>query len=164
MLVDGETADVSFPERGTSLWIGYPDININGGQRGYITGWEPVYTNLSADAAGASTNWFIALPLVAEYDDGSCLCVTEADQRDYPGWLLRGSGKGGCFRSEFACEPVEEMCTGTYHHGNMTRHDYIARTTGRRTYPWRLFSIAATCARLCEGDAPYALAQITVEI
>ena len=159
VLVDGETADVAFPEHGTSLWIGYPDINIKGGQRGYITGWEPVYTNLSAVVAGSVTNWFMALPLVVEYGDGSCVCVTESDQRDYPGWMLRGSGEGGRFRSEFAREPVEEKCTGTYHHGNMTRHDYIARTNGRRTYPWRLFSIAKSCAKLCEGDAPYALAQ-----
>ena len=119
VLVDGETADVAFPEHGTSLWIGYPDINIKGGQRGYITGWEPVYTNLSAVVAGSVTNWFMALPLVVEYGDGSCVCVTESDQRDYPGWMLRGSGEGGRFRSEFAREPVEEKCTGTYHHGNI---------------------------------------------
>ena len=109
VLVDGEAADVSFPDIGASLWIGYPDINIAGGQRGYVTGWEPVYTNLSAGAAGSVTNWFVALPLVAEYGDGSCVCVTESDQRDYPGWMLRGSGESGRFRSEFAREPVEEM-------------------------------------------------------
>ena len=158
-VVNAESCDVRLPSGQTSLWAGYPTVLEEIEPKGYITAWEPVYTNLSADAAGRRTDAFLALPLVAEYPDGVCVCITESDQRDYPGWLLRGAGESARLRSEFAPEPVEEKCTGTYHHGNMTRHPYIARTKGTRTYPWRLFALAESCAKLCEGDAPYALAE-----
>jgi alpha-glucosidase len=159
VLVDAERAPVSLPSGELSVWAGYPVINVENGRQGWISNWEPVYTNLSAAAAGLKTDRFAALPLVVEYADGACLCVTESDQRDYPGWLLRGSGKPSALDGEFAPEPIEEKCKGPYHHANMTRHDYIARTKGTRTYPWRLFVLAGSPAGLCEGDAPYALAE-----
>ena len=157
-IVEAEEAPVRFPAEDVSVWAGYPDAKPENGKPGWISNWEPVYTNLSAGAAGLKTDAFAALPLVAEYGDGVCLCVTESDQRDYPGWLLRGTGAPCALAGEFAPEPIEETCTGPYHHDNMTRHGYLARTAGTRTYPWRLFILAASCARLCEADAPYALA------
>ena len=159
VIVDAEDAPVRFPAEDISVWAGYPSARKENGRQGWISAWEPVYTNLTARAAGLKADAFAALPLVAEYDDGICLCVTEADQRDYPGWLLRGSGTAAGLIGEFAPEPIEENCTGTYHHDNMTRHDYIACTKGVRTYPWRLFILADSCVQLCEADATYALAE-----
>ena len=159
VIVEAEEAPVRFPAEDVSIWAGYPNAGQENGKQGWISNWEPVYTNLNSRAAGLKTDIFAALPLVAEYGDGVCLCITESDQRDYPGWLLRGKGVASELAGEFAPEPIEEMCTGTYHHGNMTRHDYLARTKGVRTYPWRLFILAASCVQLCEADAPYALAE-----
>ena len=158
ILVEGETAPVRFPSGDISVWAGFPRVRDEGGKPGYISDWESIYTNFTSAVAGTVTNRLAALPLVAEYADGTCVCVTESDQRDYPGWILRGSGKQCLLDGVFAPEPVEEACTGRYHHGNMTRHDYIAKTKGARTYPWRLFILASSCAKLCESDAPYALA------
>ena len=38
------------------------------------------------------------------------------------------------------------------------RFDYLAATKGTRTYPWRVFLLAASPAKLIESDAVYALA------
>ena len=158
ILVESETAPVRFPSGDISVWAGFPRVKNEGGHLGYISDWESIYTNFTSAAVGLETGRLVALPLVAEYADGVCVCVTESDQRDYPGWILRGSGTPCRLDGVFAPEPVEEACTGKYHHDNMTRHDYIAKTQGARTYPWRLFILAASCAKLCESDAPYALA------
>lgn len=158
-IVEGETADVRFPSSDVSLWAGYPTVYDDIEPDGWLSNWEPVYTNLTAAQAGAKTKGLVALPLVAEYADGTCLSITEADQRDYPGWLLRGSGTACRLKGVFAPEPIESKCSGRYHHDGMTRHDYLARTVGTRTYPWRLFLIAERAAKLCENDAVYALAE-----
>ena len=160
VLVDGETAPLAFPSGDVSVWAGYPDVfKDKDGTYSGLSNWEPVYTNLTSAAVGMKTDRMAALPLVAEYAGGTCLSVTESDQRDYPGWLLRGSGTSGRVEGWFAREPVEESCEGPYHTAAVTRHDYIARTAGTRTYPWRLFQVADAAAKLCEGDAVHALAE-----
>ena len=160
VIVRSETAALNLPADDLSVWAGYPDVFADGdGVRRWISNWEPVYTNLTSAAAGAKTNVFAALPLVVEYPDGVCISVTESDQRDYPGWLLRGAGAASRFDGEFPRETIEEKCSGTYHLENVARYGYIAKTSGKRTYPWRLFQIAADCNKLCEGDAVFALAK-----
>ena len=160
VIVENEQAPIVFPDGKVSVWAGYPDI-FPDADKTYsgLSNWEPVYTNLTAAEAGQKTDRMGVLPLVAEYADGTCLSVTESDQRDYPGWVFRGSGESGRLDGWFPREPVEEKCTGPYHTATVVRHDYIARTAGRRTYPWRLFQIASCAAKLCEGDAVYALAE-----
>ena len=160
VIVRGETASLNLPSGKLSVWAGYPDVFGDGdGKSRWLSNWEPVYTNLASAAAGIKTDRFAALPMVVEYPDGTCMSVCESDQRDYPGWMLRGADMASRFVGEFAREIVEEKCEGCYHLAKVERHDYLAATSGRRTYPWRLFQIAATCNDLCEGDAVYALAK-----
>ena len=160
VIVRSETACLNLPAADLSVWAGYPDVFVDGdGKKRWISNWEPVYTNLTSAAAGIKTDTFAALPLVVEYPNGVALSVTESDQRDYPGWLLRGADVAAKFNGEFARETIEEKCSGAFHLDNVARYDYIAKTAGRRTYPWRLFQIAASCNNLCEGDAVYALAK-----
>ena len=160
VLVDAETAPVVFASDDLSVWLGYPDAFPDADQRQKgLSNWESVYTNMNAKAVGLKTDRFAELPIVVEYPDGACVSVSESDQRDYPGWVMRGSGKASELTGWFPAEPVEEKCEGPYHLAKVTRHDYLARTSGRRTYPWRLFIVADSAAKLCEGDAPYALAE-----
>jgi len=157
--VVAERADVVFPSADVSLWAGYPDFGKEGGRPGYISNWEPVYTNLSAGAASEDAKRLMALPLVACFGNGVALSVSESDLRDYPGWLLQGAGCAASLRGVFAPEPIEERCGGRYHHEGMTRHGYLAATAGKRTYPWRLFMLADDALSLSTSDAVYALAE-----
>jgi alpha-glucosidase len=160
IIVRNETASLNLPSGDLSVWAGCPDVFSDGdGVARWLSNWEPVYTNLTAAKAGIMTKKLIALPMIVEYPDGTCISVTESDQRGYPGWMLRGADAPARFNGEFAREIEEEKCTGPYHLDKVFRRDYIAETAGTRAYPWRLVQIAGSCNKLIEGDAVYALAE-----
>ena len=105
----------------------------------------------------------VYLPFVYETAGGT-VAVTESDVRDYPIWNLgsrfarapkkvrRARERPGDFNAHVAVEKggrwidVEES------------EPYLVRTAGRRTFPWRLFLLADSPAKLVESDAVYALA------
>lgn len=159
IIVENEVAPLELPSGSLPVWLGYPDQFADGdGVCRGLSNFESVSTNKTAAEAGVCTNVFAELPIVVKYPDGACLSVSESNQRDYPGWQFVGRGKASCFDAFFAREPDESTCQGPYHHEKMVRHDYLARTTGRRAFPWRLFMLAENEVKLCENDAPYALA------
>lgn len=99
------------------------------------------------------------LPLLVTPPGGPRVLVTESDLRDYPGMWLRGTG-GASLEAAFAGYPLEESYEGSpYVHGRVTRHaDYIARTSGTRTYPWRIIAIARSDGDLIANQLVYLLA------
>ena len=160
--VAGEKAPVVLPSADLVCRVGQPDEYTEGPQLfKWVSNWEPIYTNMTAKALTESSARFTVLPLVVSYPDGTQLVVTEADARRYPGWLLRGRGKDLTLDSEFAPVPNEELAKGPYHLQIKAedRYNYLAETDGRRAYPWRLFLLAESAAKLCENDAVYALAE-----
>lgn len=99
------------------------------------------------------------LPLLVTPPGGPRVLVTESDLRDYPGMWLRGTG-GVTLEAAFAGYPLEESYEGSpYVHGRVTRHaDHIARTSGARTYPWRIIAIARNDGDLIANQLVYLLA------
>ncbi|MDI6449004.1 glycoside hydrolase family 97 protein [Anaerobaca lacustris] len=99
------------------------------------------------------------LPLLVTPQTGPRVLITESDLRDYPGMWLRGTG-GASLEAAFAGYPLEESYEGSpYVHGRVTRHaDYIARTSGTRTYPWRIIAIARSDGDLIANQLVYLLA------
>ena len=104
-------------------------------------------------------------PFVISLNNGKKLCIAESDIRDYPGMYLKRSGVrslpyGGRLEGAFPRVPSLTEVGG---HGNIEklvrqRHDYIAKTDGRRTFPWRCFIVADRDAQLLETDMVYRLA------
>ena len=86
------------------------------------------------------------------------IAITESDLEDYPGMFLSGMGRGG-LKGTFAKYPLEEKLTGgDYPQALVTkRADYIARTTGTRTFPWRVLIIAQEDRQLPSIDLVYRL-------
>ncbi len=99
------------------------------------------------------------LPLLVTQEGGPRVLITESDLRDYPGMWLRGTG-GASLKAAFAGYPLDESYEGSpYVHGRVTRHaDYIARTSGTRTYPWRIIAIARNDGDLIVNQLVYLLA------
>jgi len=62
---------------------------------------------------------------------------------------------------DFARYPLEERALGTeFKKLRVTRRaDYIARTDGTRTFPWRVLLVAPDAASLIENDLVYRLAR-----
>ena len=100
------------------------------------------------------------LPLLVDLNDGRKICITEADLEDYPGMLLNNEAGKTTLKGVHAPYPkIEEQ--GGHNMSEMVvkeREDYIAKTSGTRSYPWRAFIISREDKYLANCDMVYRLA------
>ena len=159
-----EAAGIRFPDAEAAVYAGY----CRGGRDPLQCSWESVYVTTNA-AGVASAGQTVYLPLVIKHADGVVVCVTESDLRDYPGWNMKRVGGdvpelGACMarrpsKTEFRNGKEVGSPENPLRHIIVTeREAHIAETDGTRTYPWRVFMLAADESRLCEADIVYALA------
>ena len=134
--------------------------------------WESVNEKHLAGELKVPEGKIAYLPFVFKAADGTAVCVTESDLVDYPGWNLTNgeADKGVLFRGEFAKFPKKvAFCEGwgNYHLDPNTRlrsqkvlerEDFLVKTKGTRTFPWRCFQIGADASKLVESDLVWALA------
>jgi alpha-glucosidase len=73
--------------------------------------------------------------------DGVKIAIADSDIEDYPGLWLRGTG-GPALEAAFPPYPLEEKLERDRDFKVVRAADYIARTRGRRSYPWRVLGIA----------------------
>lgn len=162
--VVGESAGIKFPDPLAKVYAGYCRDKGDPLQ----CSWESVYSTTNA-AGVASAGQTVYLPLVVKHSDGVAMCVTESDLLDYPGLNFRRAKDGSCaLESHMAKYPSKVEYRDGKTIGspeNPLRHifitqraDYLAETSGTRTYPWRVFMLAPSEAKLCEADIVYALA------
>ena len=160
-----ETAGVSIPNEVSSIYAAYCRDRGDPLQ----CSWESIYTTVTNAVELADRGQTVYLPLVFKYPDGVAMSVTESDLLDYPGWnMKRASGDAVSLAANMARYPakVEHRNGGIVgsperplRHIRVTeRADYLAETAGTRTYPWRVFMLAPSEAKLCEADIVYALA------
>jgi alpha-glucosidase len=97
-----------------------------------------------------------SLPTLIEIEDGPRLLVTEADLRDYPGLWLEGSA-AGALRGALPAYVLDEEMTNDRDSKVLRRADYLARTDGSRSFPWRVTIVAADDADLLENETVYKL-------
>jgi len=99
------------------------------------------------------------LPLLVTQAGRPRALITESDLRDYPGMWLRGTG-GASLEAAFAGYPLEESYEGNaYVRGRVARHaNYVAKTEGMRTYPWRIIAVARNDGDLIANQMVYLLA------
>jgi alpha-glucosidase len=85
---------------------------------------------------------FIAsLPAVVDVGNGAKLAIAESDLQEYPGLWLKGTGGNG-LAATFPPYPLKESLERDRDFKVVEGADYIAVTTGKRTYPWRVLGIA----------------------
>jgi len=84
--------------------------------------------------------------------------ITESDLWDYPGMFLRGTN-GKRLRGVFAPYPEREEIQGGEFKQPVVikRANYIAKTQGSRSFPWRVIIIAQSDAELLLNDLVYRL-------
>jgi alpha-glucosidase len=103
------------------------------------------------------------LPLLATYDDGPRVAITEANLRDYAGMFVEGSyaaREGDArVRGAFAEVPTETAVFNDDERNTYPteRADYIARTSGERAFPWRVVIVEESDAALLENQLVYKL-------
>ena len=88
---------------------------------------------------------------------GTKMAICESDVVAYPGLWLRGESKNS-LSAVFPPYPLKEQLNGDRNLKITESADYIAITTGTRTYPWRVIGIAERDAELITSQLVYLLA------
>jgi alpha-glucosidase len=145
--VHGEEMTVHFPGEPR---VRYPK------EDGFFSHNERKFLDLTLREVGADT--LASVPAIVMAHEGVRIAVTDADVDDYPGLWLKGTGGDG-LTATFPPYPLEEKLERDRDFKVVRGADYIAATVGTRTYPWRVFGIAAKDADLLNSSLPYLLAK-----
>lgn len=118
----------------------------------FSTSFESTYDVLKLDDIVADS--LIIMPLLVELGNNRKAVITEVDLEEFPGMFLTINNQRNGFRGRFAPYPLEEVRGG---HNNLQsivtrRADYIARTKGTRTFPWRAIAISQNDVELLDND------------
>ena len=101
----------------------------------------------------------VITPLTATVPGAGVVSVTESNLLDYPGLnFYRKDGDCDMLRSWQAGVPSETEVKGRWIRVK-NRHGYLAKTSGTRVYPWRVFVLGDTPSDLVSSDMVYALAE-----
>ena len=159
--VTDERAAIAFPSPELTAYVGYNYGNKDDGKQDKLqNSWESIYERVKVSAVAPDKTRLVYLPLLLEYPDGVCMCVTESDLLDYPGWnLYRDSKDNNLLLPWMARFPVSKTVEDNQRQRRVKeREPWLAETAGTRSFPWRVFVLADRPAQLVESDIVYALA------
>lgn len=111
-------------------------------------------TKISALKAGR----FASLPTLVKADNNIKIGITEADLFDYPCLFMEATGKAA-FKSKYPHVILKADPEGDRGIKNVQEADYIAKTQGTRSFPWRVFMISTEDARLVENQMVFLLSR-----
>lgn len=137
-----DTAYVSFVQKRDNLDI-------------FHTSFEEPYSKFALNSVSTSQVGFSPILVRGKVN----AVITESDLVDYPGMFLRGT-QSNSLRGLFAPYPkTEEVQGGEFkQHVVLTRENFIAKTSGTRTFPWRVIALAKNDADLLMNDLVHRLA------
>lgn len=143
--VKNEVSEFQFPA-GSGSWYPLEESFMSHNERTFI--------HSSLDTIGKKH--LASLPTLFQVS-GVNVLITESDIEDYPGmWLIgEGSGKISATWSKY---PDTEKLNRDRDLLVTSTKDYIAKTKGTRTFPWRVFVIATSDVKLIESDLVFKLA------
>jgi alpha-glucosidase len=90
--------------------------------------------------AEIAPSFLASLPAVVDVGVGAKVAIAESDVEEYPGLWLLGTGGNG-LSGTFPPYPLKEQLFRDRDFKVVESADYIAVTTGKRTFPWRVLGI-----------------------
>ena len=167
-IVKNETADFNFAGD-WKAYIPYSNTPHDTYEQQFSCSFENITDNVSL--SGWQKGRLAFLPLTVDGPDGIKVSITESDLRSYPGMFLANegaspsgtvassgagvanSGAGASLKGVFAGYP--KQMKGAAGHSSiqqlvLSREDYIAKTSGARTFPWRVIALAPDACALAE--------------
>lgn len=133
-----------------------PFVNDYRNHDKFNTSFEAHYDNISLSAIKKDTLAF--MPVLVDLGNGIKADILEADLQQYPGMYVTGSQDKHGLHGVFAPFPTEESVKGINYVVNR-RADYIAKTNGARSFPWRTVLISTQDKQLADNDMMQRLAQ-----
>ena len=161
IIIENETADFNFDADYQGL---IPYVNRRAGQEGdliqqqFYNSFENTYTHTNLSQMDPEKLAF--LPLLVELKDGKKAVITEADLEDFPGLYLYNPKSDNGLSAMHAGYPKTREQGG---HNNLQwivkeRENYVAKTAGKRAFPWRIITISENDKELADNDLVYLLA------
>ncbi|SEJ36547.1 alpha-glucosidase [Dyadobacter sp. SG02] len=145
--VAGEQVTVNFP----SEYILHLQQN-----KGFKTAYEEPYQHVES-TSWKSTDPMANLPVLIDTKKKHKILVSESDLSDYPALFFKGTGSNG-MASAFPKVPLEFGPDGDRSQKITKSADYIAKTSGTRSFPWRYFVITSDDKQLLENTMTLKLA------
>jgi len=103
---------------------------------------------------------FSSVPAVVDIEGGPKVAITEADLEHYAGlWLTGASDSPTKLVGKFPAHPLKEEVKNDRDVPVTERMPYLAKTAGKRLFPWRVLMIAAKDGDLIESPMIYRLAK-----
>jgi alpha-glucosidase len=118
------------------------------GSRGFNAVYEAPYSHVE------SKEWkdeMSVLPILIDTRKGAKILVSEADLVDYPCMFVNGKGAENGLTSLFPKTPLETNNRTDRNIKASKEADYIAKTAGTRTFPWRFFIVVRNDGQLLES-------------
>ena len=161
IIIESETSDFNFDADYKGL---IPYVLRRAGQEGdlisqqFYNSFENTYT--STNLSQMEPEQLAFLPLLVELKDGKKAVITEADLEDFPGLYLYNPKGNNRLSAMHAGYPKTREQGG---HNNLQwlvkeRESYIAKTNGKRSFPWRCIVISESDKELADSDLVYLLA------
>jgi alpha-glucosidase len=148
-VIQNETAAFGFPEE-SKAWVSY----TTNPEKPYAMAFQNTYHETQLVDARPLPAF---LPATVE-SGGVKVTILESDLRSYPGMFLTADGN-----SLAAVFPKYPKRMDYYKWRGMSyvaeTEDYIAKTTGTRTYPWRVMAITEKDTEMPVNNMVYALAE-----
>lgn len=146
IIVETETGEYRFPENHMVWW----------GKEKTFESHNQVFFDYRS-LRNTNSDDLASLPLIINPVEGPKIVITETDLFDYPGMWLRGSTSNMLYRVSANYPKTIEQKSDRYL-PITEREDYMAKTAGTRTFPWRIFIVAENDADLITNQLTYILA------
>lgn len=155
IVIQSEEANFNFTDD-DSAFIPYANQPHNHDK--YECSFENTYQHIRLSQFVKDTVAFA--PVLIELANNKKAVITEADLEDYAGMFLTNGKTANGLSGDFAPYVLEDKRGG---HNNLQafvtkRADYIAKTQGTRSFPWRVVIISASDKDLLNNDMVYRLA------
>ena len=122
---------------------------------GFNSAYEEPYKHIESD--NWKENKMANLPVLIDTKNQYKILISESDLSDYPGMFLKSNGDKG-IEAAFPKAPLEAEPDGDRSQKILKSADYIAKTTGTRSFPWRYFVITKDDKQLLENTMTLKLA------
>ena len=149
VIVYSELFEVNFPE---NYKIYFPE------EESFMSHSERLYQYINVSEINSKR--FCSLPALIEIDKNIKCAITEADLEDYPGMYLHGNDESKYkLAGLFPNYPSKEEAKNDRDIYVVERENFLVKTKGSRTFPWRVFVITDNDGQLIESTIIYKLAK-----
>lgn len=154
VIVEDERLSIVLPDGDVRVWLTHSGSN---GPDYMATDFQSVYTVTPVSGADPKPAF---LPATFDYGGGLKVTLLESDVRAYPGMYLCADSASCTLNAHWSLYPRDyDYRKHRRQRYTSSTEDYIARTEGRRDYPWRVFAVTADDRMMPVNSLVYSLAE-----